>query len=70
MSLNSAADANQDMDGDGVSNLNEYLGGTNPRINEMAGNDIPLPPWAFALLGAGLLRVIYRNSKKQKELHA
>jgi len=70
MSLNSAADANQDLDGDGVSNLNEYLGGTNPRIHNSNGNDIPLPPWALALLGAGLLRVMYRNSKKQKELRS
>jgi hypothetical protein len=65
---NNAADANQDMDGDGVSNLNEYLGGTNPRIHNSNGNDIPLPPWAFALLGAGLLRLIYRNRKMQKEV--
>jgi hypothetical protein len=50
LNLNSAADASQDMDGDGVSNLNEYLGGTNPRIHNSNGNDIPLPPWAFALL--------------------
>jgi hypothetical protein len=56
------------MDGDGVSNLNEYLGGTNPRIHNSNGNDIPLPPWAFALLGAGLLRLIYRNRKMQKEV--
>jgi len=70
MSLNNAADANQDMDGDGVSNLNEYLNGTNPRINEIAGNDIPLPPWAFALLGAGLLQLIYRQRKHHTEVRA
>lgn len=31
LNSNSSADANQDVDGDGMTNLQEYLGGTNPR---------------------------------------
>jgi uncharacterized membrane protein YdcZ (DUF606 family) len=47
------SDAAADPDGDGATNLAEYLGGTNPRTADFVNADIPLlPPWAMAMLAA------------------
>lgn len=50
-----ASDAAGDLDGDGINNQDEYLGGTDPTIADVADAEIPLlPPWGIAAL-AGLL---------------
>lgn len=50
-----ASDAAGDLDGDGINNLNEYLGGTDPTVADVADAEILLlPPWGIAAL-AGLL---------------
>jgi hypothetical protein len=51
-----ASDAANDNDGDLITNLNEYLAGTDPNIVESyVDADIPLlPPWAMMLLASGL----------------
>jgi subtilisin family serine protease len=47
------SDAAADPDGDGATNLAEYLGGTDPRTADFVNADIPLlPPWAMAMLAA------------------
>jgi subtilisin family serine protease len=47
------SDAAADPDGDGATNLAEYLGGTDPRTADFVNADIPLlPPWAMAVLAA------------------
>ncbi|TAK95582.1 MAG: DUF1800 family protein, partial [Verrucomicrobia bacterium] len=38
---NSAADATQDADGDGLNNRDEFLAGTNPRVADTDGDGIP-----------------------------
>lgn len=49
-----ASDATGDLDGDGISNRDEYLGGTDPTVADVADAEIPLlPPWGIAAL-AGL----------------
>ena len=57
-------DAALDADNDGVSNLDEFLAGTNPHDTapDTADEDVPLPLWALALLAATLARLGRRKS--------
>ena len=53
-----ASDATGDLDGDGILNLDEYLGGTNPKVADMIDAEIPLlPPWGILVLAGLLIRV-------------
>lgn len=59
------ADASIDSDNDGTSNLEEYNNGTDPNVSDLGGGDedeeIPLPLWALALLGALLAGIAGRS---------
>ncbi len=66
----SPLDALTDLDGDGTSNRDEFLNGTNPTVDENAqmmsyDEDIPLPLWAYFVL-AGLLSAIGVRKGKQR----
>ena len=53
-----ASDAAGDLDGDHISNLAEYLGGTNPTQADVIDAEVPLlPPWAMVAF-LGLLATI------------
>ena len=55
-------DAAGDLDGDGISNLDEYLGGGDPTVADVVDADVPLlPPLAMVIL-AGLLTTISGRS--------
>jgi subtilisin family serine protease len=63
------SDAIADPDGDGSTNLEEYLRGTNPHITDpmtSTDSDIPLmPPWAMAVLASVLVTTgLGRRSSK------
>jgi hypothetical protein len=62
----SAADANSDLDLDGITARNEYLNGTDPNdAQNIPESDIPLlPPWAMALLGLLLFRRLTARSRR------
>jgi subtilisin family serine protease len=57
------SDAVSDPDGDGATNLAEYLAQTDPRAPDFVNADIPLlPPWALAVLaGTVVARVLARQ---------
>lgn len=65
----SPLDAQGDLDGDGVSNLAEFIAGTNPSIDESASQnyehdeDVPLPIWAYFLL-VGLMGMAGLRKKR------
>lgn len=45
------SDAGADPDGDGATNVEEYLNSTDPQTPDFVNGDIPLlPPWALAIL--------------------
>lgn len=60
------ADASQDADQDGISNLAEFNAGSNPRnviTSQPAQEDVPLPAWALVLLTLILGRLGLRAQK-------
>lgn len=65
--LNDPADASADADQDGISNLQEFLAGSNPRdvvVPATAQEDVPLPLWALVLLTLMLGRMGLRAQKR------
>ena len=71
----SATDASEDADGDGISNLDEFLASTSPRSSDLApaaapssgggGGLIPLF-WLYALLGLYWLKVVSNRNRRFK----
>lgn len=60
-----ASDAALDSDNDGISNIDEFLAGTDPRgtvpVNADQSEDIPLPAWALMLMMLIMGRLGYRR---------
>lgn len=60
------SDAAKDANGNGISNLQEYLNGTNPLQAANTSVSVPaVPEWGLLIMALALLGIAARQSKKQ-----